>query len=92
LLQSKVNEPQRVNDTFRARRQQGNKWFEASSAVSVGKRQAIMDQDLVEAQIIGELPKAQRRSPTCSVCKQQSHTKRACKAKRPYANVPSNSI
>jgi len=87
LLQNQVAELQEVNKAFQARRQKRNKWFNASTAVSVGEGQAKIDQGLVEAQIMGEIPRPQKRPITCSNCKQQGHNKRLCQAERVCNNV-----
>jgi len=73
LLQNQVTELQKVNMAFQTRRKKRSKWFNANTAVSVGEGQAKIDQGLVEAQIMGEIPRPQKRPITCSNCKQQGH-------------------
>jgi len=70
MLPNQVAELQEVNKAFQARRQKRSKWFNASTALSVSEGQARIDQGLVEAQIIGEISRPQKRSITCSNCRQ----------------------
>jgi hypothetical protein len=78
LMQSQISTLQQVNEATHTRRKRKRKVFQSDMSLSVAEVEAMVEQEQIEAQIIGEMKRPKRRSPTCSGCKQQGHTIKTC--------------
>ena len=82
IMQAQILALQQSNQLLQERRKVKRKVLKAKHGLSVGEGLKIIEQSQIIVETVEEMPRLTRKSPTCSNCKTQGHTKRDCTINR----------